>query len=129
MGHVHEPYNGPDNVANEDILYQAMLPSNSAQPGESGLTFVESAWTATRQLSYVNTVVGDPLMRWQQWLPGDTNLDGVVEFNDFFTLQGNWQQPGDFSQGDLNGDGVIDMADLEMLQQNCSCRSKLRSRH
>ncbi len=118
LGHVQEPFNGPDNVTNEDLFYDMLLPSAGAQPGETGLTFVEAAWNATRQLSFVNTVVGDPLMTFQAWLPGDTNLDGVVEFNDFFMLQGNWQQPGGFEDGDFDGDGMVDEDDFDILQAN-----------
>ncbi len=123
LGHVHEPFNGPDNVTNEDLLFAGLLPPVNANPGESGLTFVEAAWNATRQLSYVNTVVGDPLMKWQTWLPGDTNLDGKVEFKDFYTLQGNWLQSGSYNEGDFDGDNKIDLNDLEILQGNWMNRS------
>jgi hypothetical protein len=118
LGHVHEPYNGPDNIANEDLLFSGLLPAANALPGESGLTFVEAAWNATRQLSYVNTVVGDPLMKWHKWIPGDTNLDGKVEFKDFYTLQGNWQGTGTYQDGDFNNDGQVDELDFEILQGN-----------
>ncbi len=118
LGHVHEPYNGPDNVANEDIFFSGLLPAAGATSGESGLTFVEAAWNAIRQLSYVNTVVGDPLMRWQVWLPGDANLDGKVGYQDFYALQGNWLQAGNYPDGDFNVDGTIDMLDFDILLQN-----------
>jgi len=118
LGHVQEPYNGSDNVTNEDLFYQMLLPPNGAQPGDSGLTFVEAAWNATRQLSYVNTVVGDPLMRFQAWLPGDANLDGSVNLDDLALLQVNWLSPGSFREGDFNGDGNINLDDLAILQIN-----------
>jgi len=109
LGHVQEPGASKWSISNEDVFYDMML---------SGFTFAEAAWASTRQLSYVNTVVGDPLMRWQQWLPGDTNLDGVVEFNDFYTLQGNWWQTGSFADGDFNGDNYINADDFDILQGN-----------
>lgn len=121
LGHVAEPMNGKDNVTNEDMFYQMLLPASGADaaPGESGqLTFVEAAWRATRQLSYMNTVVGDPLMRFRAWLPGDANLDGTVEFNDFYTLEGNWLQPGSFDDGDFDGDGIVGENDFAILQDN-----------
>ncbi len=120
LGHVAEPGNGHENVTNEDLFYQMLLPAlgAAAAPGESGLTFIEAAWNATRQLSYVNTVVGDPLMRFQAWVPGDTNLDGIVEFNDFFTMEGNWNQLGTRADGDSNGDGLVNEDDFALLQQN-----------
>ncbi len=109
VGNVAEPTANVSTVTNEDIMFDMLL---------SGYTLAEAAWAATRQLSFVNTVVGDPLMVWRAWLPGDTNLDGVVEFNDFFTLQGNWQQEGGFEDGDFDGDGMVDENDLMILQAN-----------
>ncbi len=120
LGHVAEPTNGPDNVTNEDLFYEKFLPAGgaAAAPGMGGWTFVEAAWNATRQVSYVNTVVGDPLMQIQAWLPGDSNLDGAVDFYDFYTLDGNWLQPGDLDDGDFNGDGMVDGGDFALLQAN-----------
>jgi uncharacterized protein (TIGR03790 family) len=119
LGHVAEPYSGVDNVANEDLLYQMLLPSADGAPGDSGLTLVESAWNATRQLSYVNTVVGDPLMRFRIWLPGDFNLDGQVNLLDWAILQNHWQDAGaTFAQGDTNGDGVVNLVDFAVVQLN-----------
>ena len=57
-------------------------------------------------------------MTFRAWLPGDTNLDGKVEFLDFFTLQWNWGGEGTFREGDFNGDGLVDEADLIILQDN-----------
>jgi len=57
-------------------------------------------------------------MKWQAWLPGDTNLDGKVEFKDFYTLQGNWLEGGSYNEGDFNADGRIDANDFAILQQN-----------
>jgi hypothetical protein len=111
LGHVTEPYNGADNVANEDLLYQMLLPAAGGAPGQAGLTFVEAAWNATRQLSYVNTVVGDPLMQFRVWLPGDANLDGSVGSSDYLAwLRGTTGQV-DWTHGDFNGDGGIGVAD------------------
>ena len=127
LGHVAEPLNGPDNVTNEDILYERLLPPGWLEgssgalelaSGASGLTFVEAAWQATRQLSTVNTVVGDPLLRFRIWLPGDFNLDGVVNEDDLVILEENFLQAGDYTLGDTNADGVIDQADLAVVQNN-----------
>ncbi|MCG8448419.1 MAG: hypothetical protein MI725_02415 [Pirellulales bacterium] len=112
LGHVAEPLNGPTNITNEKILFDRML---------DGWTFAEAAWAATWQLSYANTVVGDPLMVWQPeltGLPGDTNDDSIVEFIDFYTLQGNWMQPGQLQDGDFNGDGFVNQDDFYLLQGN-----------
>ncbi len=56
VGHVEEPQTSPNNVTHEDQMFQMLL---------AGYTFAEAAWSATPQLSFVNTVVGDPLMTWQ----------------------------------------------------------------
>jgi len=52
-------------------------------------------------------------------LSGDANLDGVVNFNDYSTLQNNYDKSGtDWSQGDFNHDGVVNFNDFSMLQNN-----------
>ncbi len=109
LGHVQEPTASKWTVTNEDIFFDMLL---------SGYTLAEAAWAATRQLSFVNTVVGDPLMRWQAWLPGDANLDGMVNLDDLAILQVNWLDPGTFSEGDFNGDGNVNLDDLAILQVN-----------
>jgi uncharacterized protein (TIGR03790 family) len=118
VGHVTEPYNGPDNVTNEDLLFQMLLPLSGSAPGVSGLTWVEAAWNATRQVSYVNTVIGDPLMRFKTWLPGDANLDGVANFADLGSLTSNFSLSGSFAKGNFNGDAVINYRDLGILSTN-----------
>ncbi len=118
VGHVAEPYNGPDNVTNEDLLYQMLLPPADGAPGTAGLTFVEAAWNATRQLSYVNTVVGDPLMQLRIWTPADSNLDGVVHTGDLATLVGNFNGPAAWNDGDATGDGFVGSGDLAILLTN-----------
>jgi hypothetical protein len=57
VGHVYEPMSGRDYEANEDQIYKMLL---------SGYTWAEAAWSSMQQLSYVNTVVGDPLMTWKR---------------------------------------------------------------
>lgn len=122
LGHVAEPYDGPDNVTNEDLFYETLIPSAGAEPGSSGLTFVEAAWNATRQLSYVNTMIGDPLMVWETWVPGDFNLDGAVDQVDtnlFVLALVNRKAFNDLELGinpdvlgDLNGSGSFDLGDV-----------------
>jgi uncharacterized protein (TIGR03790 family) len=109
VGHVAEPGASSTTVAREDALFDRLL---------SGLSWVEAAWSATYQLSFVNTVVGDPLMTLQPWLPGDVTLDGSVDMGDFYRLQTSFAQSGGFSQGDLNGDGVVDFSDFGIMQVN-----------
>jgi hypothetical protein len=111
VGHVEEPYASSANVANSDVMFQMML---------DGYTWGEAAWAATTQLSYVNTVVGDPLMTWKQLIPGDVDRNGVVDLTDLnLTLPslsrfGATVKPGGslWTQGDMNNDGIVDLSDF-----------------
>jgi uncharacterized protein (TIGR03790 family) len=104
IAHVEEPGASPYSVTNEDRLFEMML---------DGYSFVEAAWNATPQLSFVNTVVGDPLMVWKQPLRGDANLDGVVSVADIIDLSQNMNATDAvWRQGDFNGDGTVTISDL-----------------
>jgi uncharacterized protein (TIGR03790 family) len=104
IAHVEEPGASPYAVTNEDRLFEMML---------DGYSFVEAAWNATPQLSYVNTVVGDPLMVWKQPLRGDANLDGKVTIADIIDLSQNMgATDAAWRQGDFNGDGQVTISDL-----------------
>lgn len=104
IAHVEEPTASTYTVTNEDQLFDMML---------KGYTFAEAAWSATPQLSYVNTVVGDPLMVWKQPLRGDVNLDGTVTIADILDLSQNFGiNNATWQQGDFNGDGQVTISDL-----------------
>ena len=52
-------------------------------------------------------------------LPGDADLNGSVDFNDFLKLQNGFGNAGTrFDQGDFNYDGVTDFNDFLALQNN-----------
>ena len=52
-------------------------------------------------------------------LPGDANLDGVVNAPDLNALGGNWQQDVDsWASGDFNGDGAANASDLNIVGGN-----------
>jgi hypothetical protein len=55
VGNVQEPGANPSSVANEDQMFQMLL---------NGEPWAEAAWSSFRQIGFVNTVVGDPLMTW-----------------------------------------------------------------
>ena len=66
VGNVYEPYL---TLTTELGVMQDRL--------MAGLTFAESAWTATRALSWMNIVVGDPLYRpYAGWRPGANASSG-----------------------------------------------------
>jgi uncharacterized protein (TIGR03790 family) len=111
VGNVAEPGASPFFVSNEDLLFARLL---------EGRTFAEAAWSSMRQLSYVNTIVGDPLMTWKVLLAGDVNMDGLVDMNDLGAMGPHWGtvvDPGGYgwTMGDLNGDGIIDMGDIGLV--------------
>lgn len=112
-GHVEEPGVSAFNITNEDRLFEMLL---------DGFTFAEAAWSATMQLSFVNTVVGDPLMRFELWTPGDANLDGDVDnFDLSVVLAAYGTVEGDeyFDlMADMNADGTVDDWDLALVEEN-----------
>jgi hypothetical protein len=109
-GHVEEPGASASNVTNEDRLFQGLL---------NGMSWAEAAWSATQQLSYVNTFVGDPLMRWLPNAPGDANGDGVVDVTDLGVVASHY---GDVSaswpHGDFTSDGRVNVDDLGIVINN-----------
>lgn len=111
LGHVQEPGASAASVANEDILWDMLL---------QGYTFAEAAWAATPQLSFVNTVVGDPLMVLAEWTPGDVTLDGMVGIDDLNIVLAAWNQStaGGIVNGDVTGDGFVGIEDLSFVLAN-----------
>ncbi|MCY2931974.1 MAG: PEP-CTERM sorting domain-containing protein, partial [Planctomycetota bacterium] len=115
LGAVEEPMAGT--TAEEDQVVRMML---------DGYTWAEAAWSATWQLSYVNTVVGDPLMRWNNPpIPGDINMDGDVGTEDFGILKAGFGLDGlphgqheSWTLGDANDDCEIGPEDFGMLKDN-----------
>jgi uncharacterized protein (TIGR03790 family) len=109
VGNVEEPKAARTSAADEDILFDMLL---------QGYTFAEAAWSATTQLSFVNTVVGDPLMTFRTWIPGDTNLDGDVSLLDLSIVLSNWNtwtHAYNIQVGELTGDGFVGLEDLNLL--------------
>jgi len=51
-------------------------------------------------------------------LAGDTDCNGIVNYNDFVTLKGNFGKKGTWLQGDFNMDGVVGYADFVSLKGN-----------
>ena len=111
LGHVAEPGASRMNVTNEDIFWEMLL---------DGHSFVEAAWAATPQLSFVNTVVGDPLMRLRDWSTGDADLDGRVGVSDLNIVLANWSRrtTAGMAGGDLDFDGWVGVSDLNVLLVN-----------
>ena len=50
------------------------------------------------------------------YMPGDANLDGTVDFADLNTVLSYYDKSGqNWSTGDFNGDGVVNLADLNAV--------------
>ena len=85
-----------------------------------GYTWAEAAWNATAQLSYVNTVVGDPLMVYREWIFGDTDLDGDVDMVDVTAVKAAYgSQLGDPNyniMADMDVNGLVDFWDLTFVK-------------
>ncbi len=113
VGNVQEPGVGDMNITREDRMIQMLL---------DGYTWAEAAWRATPQLSYVNTVVGDPLMRFTQWVQGDSDLDGDVDLFDISAVKAAYGKrtgdPGYNIMADMNFNGVVDFWDLSFVKSH-----------
>ncbi len=107
-GNVREPVASVSNVTNEDILFASLL---------DGDPFGVAYMRATPQASFVTTAIGDPLMVWHDLLPGDANLDGVVDSTDVSILSEYFNQPGGWLQADFDGDGFVDSTDVSILSE------------
>ncbi|KPK84767.1 MAG: hypothetical protein AMJ81_04850 [Phycisphaerae bacterium SM23_33] len=112
-GHVQEPGASSLGVTNEDVLFARLL---------NGFTWAEAAWSATAQLSFVNTVVGNPLMVYRPWVPGDCDLDGDVDIFDVSIVGVAYgTRIGDAKYNfwaDMNADGDVDFWDLTFVDWN-----------
>ena len=51
-------------------------------------------------------------------IPGDVNLDGMVDGSDLEIVQQNLSAPGMWMTGDVNRDGVVDGLDLAIVEMN-----------
>ncbi len=119
VGFVEEPMASWVTVSNEDILFKNLL---------AGKTFAEAAWAANYQVSYVNTMVGDPLMVWRVLGYGDVNMDGFIDISDLAIMGAHWDETyasGGYGWtfGDVNGDGAVDISDLAILGANWGATS------
>lgn len=108
VGYVEEPRATLFDTADESKLFEMLL---------EGYTWAEAAWNSIFQLSYVNTVIGDPLMRWDSWVEGDCSLDGMVDGLDYIAWSNDYLQSG-WLPTDLNGDAYIDGLDYTIWSMN-----------
>ena len=51
-------------------------------------------------------------------VPGDTDINGTVDFIDFVQLVNHFHQDGGWGQGDFSGDFVVDFVDFTALSNH-----------
>ena len=76
----------------------------SAEPWPNGKRINMGAYGGTNQASMNGN-------------PGDFNIDGEVNFEDFCELAGKWGYEGSFIEN-LNNNGTVDFADLRIFAEN-----------
>ena len=56
-------------------------------------------------------LIGPP----EYWLSSDLNDDGIINFEDFSVLAGDWSEPAGEYPGDLDGSLTVDVNDLDIF--------------
>ena len=56
-------------------------------------------------------------------IPGDANLDGIVNFSDFQILRSNFGKVGEWGQGDFDQDTRVAISDFALLRANFGNRA------
>jgi hypothetical protein len=97
-------------AANERIFFEALL---------EGHSWAEAAWMSIPRLSFVNTVVGDPLMEFAPWIEGDFDINWVVGLGDFSLFIGAFglteADPGFDPMYDLDASGYVGLGDFSIF--------------
>lgn len=90
-----------------------------AHVDDDGPAFQGLVWTASSNRSAYNALNTATLkITWTNRKGGDTDLDGDVDFQDFLTLNANFNGPGEWEDGDFTGNNWVDFADFLILNDN-----------
>ena len=75
---------------------------------------------AVRVSSYATSIFNVIGEHYEPSIPGDANLDGVVDVNDLSILASNYNTPtgATWAMGDFNFDDAVDVNDLSILSSN-----------
>jgi hypothetical protein len=73
-------------------------------PGDQDWVVESGTWTIDQPFLY--------------WPPGDADLDGDVDLDDFVLLKINFGTGSTWGQGDFDGDGNVDLDDFVILKNN-----------
>ncbi len=94
--------------------YLAVGHNAGATPGSSGITSAAAAATPGRAVGYTVDGGGNLVVSYAAF--GDTNLDGVVDFDDIVAVVSSGRfdsgQPGTWDTGDFDYNGVVDFDDV-----------------
>jgi hypothetical protein len=78
--------------------------------GAAGSRILDSTW---------NLLAADSSDTWVVAVPGDANLDGTVDLQDFGLLKDNFNKTGmTWADGEFTGDGLIDLQYFGVLKDN-----------
>jgi hypothetical protein len=73
-------------------------------------------YAAASEAAHPNIPAGEILV--QVTTPGDADLSGTTDFNDYLAMQNDYNNPGDWRQGDWDYSGTVDFNDFLVLQNN-----------
>lgn len=106
-------------------LYLAMADKWEAIGGETLVFYNDvAAWSRYGSWGLKESYLDDDSVKYaavQRLLnrvPGDTDLDGEVDFTDFLQLSANSGNPGVWSNGDFDHDDVVTFSDFLLLSAN-----------
>lgn len=78
--------------------------------------FDETTGRRINATTWLATIYGPTSVQLAVALPGDANLDGIVNISDFALLAGNFNVTGvDWTAGDFSGDGKVGIEDFAAL--------------
>ncbi|MFW6155458.1 MAG: PEP-CTERM sorting domain-containing protein [Planctomycetota bacterium] len=92
----YQTYRDDEQVGNWDI--------RCTGPGELDWVVESGTWSLDQPFLY--------------WLPGDADLDGDVDLDDFVILKRHFGIGGTWGEGDFDGDSDVDLDDFVILKNN-----------
>jgi len=109
------------------VYVNALVCQDSLALGQSGVLGNPGTGQAQRLFIQQDANYNVTAVLALQTLPGDTNLDGTVNFTDYSTLIQHWQETvtGGAGVGDFNYDGKVDFNDYSILVQNWQATASL----
>ena len=112
-------FNGDGNCSGADInLLQANIVNGPTDPATFDLTGDGFVTVADRN-EWLALAGAENLASGNAYLPGDANLDGVVDASDFNVWNANkFTSTTDWTRADFNADGVVDASDFNVWNAN-----------